>query len=352
MVGTSRGRRASAAALALFCAGFLSTCDFLTADIFPSWFSYVEARVDLRSVMKANGLGDLAVPLNVEYAPYNLGAVDYSKVLVIAAGNATKRLFLLDPNTLQLKNTVFDPAFEQSLASAANGFMCGTRIVDPAAPTIITNSFAWTNPSGVRLYRVGIGGTGINYVVDINSPIQFKMTKIDWNFSSTLSSCDRDVDTTLHSYYLADADYCNGFSVLVVHQTEYNGRRYANAYSRPDDLHFAGAGSIFSSAFSPEHTGPFPVSEEKAWLTEGGPVAFLRGDRDTDRIIRYRYGTGQFSTTFGDFASGFAPAQEIDSIPFDEDGELRIFSFEPSGKWWFVYNARTGYLYKLRTWWK
>lgn len=352
MVGTSLRRRAAVAAIALFCAGFLSTCDFLTADIFPSWLSYVEARVDLRSIMKANGLGDLAVPLNVEYAPYDLSGVDYSKVLVIAAGNATKRLFLLDPDTLQFRDAVYDPAFEQSLASAANGFMCGTRVVDPATPTIITNAFAWTNPSSVRLYRVGIGSTGINYAVDINSSTQFQMTKIDWNFSSTLSVSNRDVDTTPHSYYLTDADYCNGYNVLVIHQMEYNGRRYANAYSRADDLHFAGAGSIFSSAFSPEHTGPFPISEDEAWLTEDGPVAFLRGDGNTDRIIRYRYGTGQFSTTFGDFTLGFTPAEEIDSIPFDEDGELRIFSFEPSGKWWFIYNARTGYLYKLRTWWK
>ncbi|NLJ46040.1 MAG: hypothetical protein GX430_05715 [Treponema sp.] len=98
-------------------------------------------------------------------------------------------------------------------------------------------------------------------------------------------------------------------------------------------------------------TGPFRADDGLAWLTAGGPVAFTRGDRNTDRLVRYRWGTGGFSTFWLDWANA-VESEVIDSIPFDSSDELRVLSFDPSGTWWFADDRRTGYLYKLRTWWR
>ncbi len=91
-------------------------------------------------------------------------------------------------------------------------------------------------------------------------------------------------------------------------------------------------------------TGPFRVDDGRAWITYDGPVAYHRGDKGPDRLVRYKMGSGS--------ASPYTPATELDSIPFDDNDELRVLSFDASGTWWFAYDRRTGYLYKLRTWWK
>ena len=77
----------------------------------------------------------------------------------------------------------------------------------------------------------------------------------------------------------------------------------------------------------------------------------MRGNNGSDHLVRYRYGTGGFSGSFGDFAGGYTTSEAIDSIPIDDDDEVRVLSFDPSGSWWLPYR-RTGILYKLRTWWK
>jgi len=332
----------------------LSTCVPWWLDMFPSWYSYVEASVDLRAIMVHQGLGDLAVPFNVEYAPYILGANDYSKVVVAAAGNGTKRLLLLDPYNLEFRHAAFDGGFDRSLGSVAHGFLSGSRIVDPANPTIIIPSPGWTNPSAVRVYRVGIGATGTNYAVDVQSSTQLIFTEYNHDFSVG-AHLNRDIDSIgTIGYDLIDADYANGYSVLVKYRNDIDGLWYASAYSEPTNAGFFTVDDIFDTPTDPPYqTGPFPVSDEWAWLTEAGPVAFVRGkDGGSDRLVRYRYGTGSFDLSFGDFSLGFSPSEEIDSIPFEEDEEMQALSFDPSGKWWFAYNWRTGILYKLRTWWE
>ncbi|MDX9959051.1 MAG: hypothetical protein RBT68_11475, partial [Spirochaetia bacterium] len=114
---------------------------------------------------------------------------------------------------------------------------------------------------------------------------------------------------------------------------------YAASFASAGD--FTAGGTVFDLALAVK-TGPFPVADDRAWLTAGGPVAFERADKDS-RLVRYKYGTGNFATG--------AKAEELDSIIFNDD-DYRILSFDSSGKWWFVYDYYSGSLYKLRTWWK
>lgn len=344
MVSASLRRRASVAALALFCAGFLSTCDFLTADIFPSWFSYVEARVDVRSIMKANGLGELAEVVTVEYTPYVDGSVDYSAVLVFAAGNGTRRLLVLNADNLAYRDALNHTNINESVGAAAGNFRCGDALVSPIDLNIVPAPTAWTNPD-TQIFRTAVGG--VNYVVRPNSSSQalFEEYTMAWIAGPSVT---RNYDTPNNFYNFQDADYVNGWSVLATRQ--YTSYGFATSFATAGD--FYAGGTVFDNVTALQ-TGPFRSDENGAWLTSGGPVAINRGDRRTDRLVRYKWGTGGFTTFFGDFSSGnFWTSEELDSIPFDDDEELRVLSFEPSGRWWFAYDRRTGYLYKLRTWWK
>lgn len=342
MVTNTLRRRAAAAALALFCAGFLSTCDFLTSDIFPSWFSYVEARVDLRSILKAQGLGDLATVEAVEFAYWNQGGIDYSKVLVFAVGNGTNKLILLDPHNLRFIYAETNSVFSRSMASTTIGFLCGKQIMSPinfslsAAPD-------WSNPDRVRVFRVGIDPSGTNYSVDPNSSQQGRFEEYPNAWGTSTSSVIRDFDALAGMYNFLDAENVNGYSVLGQRDL-YPYMGFASSFASSAD--FTSSGTVFDKTTIPipVKTGPFRMDEGLAWLTSGGPVAFVRGNRNTNRLVRYRWGTG-------DFTNG-TQAESVDDIPFEDTDEYRVLSFDASGTWWFVFDRRTGYLYKLRTWWR
>jgi len=324
--------------VALVASTMLTTCSFLTSDTFPRWLSYVEASVDFRAITVAQGLGSDAYIDNLEFAPYVTGGADYSKVLVYATGNGTSRLILLDPDKLSFSFVKIYGGFTRALASATGGFLCGTQLVDPLNPgNIPTTAHAWTNnPSSVRVFRVGDPSTGSNYAVDpLAAQALFESYPTAWGGAT--STLTRNFDTAVYSYNLLDADYANGYSVLG--QRQDNGQGYAATF--PDSATFTAGGTVFDSGTATK-TGPFPIADSYAWLTADGPVAFYRGANGSNRIVRYRYGTGDFTTG--------AQAEELDSLRFD-DNDVQLLSFDPSGTWWFIYDKLSGRLYKLRTWW-
>ncbi|HUW69355.1 MAG TPA: hypothetical protein VMX33_03920 [bacterium] len=332
-------RRAALAVVVIVAATMVSTCGFLTSDIFPRWLSYAEASVDFRSIAVAQGLGADAHIENLELAPYVTGGTDYSKVLVFATGNYTSRLMLLDPDRLSFSFATLYGGFTRALASVTGGFLCGTQRVDPLNPASIpTLAHAWTNnTTSVRVFRVGDPSTGSNYSVDpLATQALFESYPTAWGVAT--STLTKNYDTALYSYNLLDADYANGYSVLG--QRQDNGQGYAACF--PDSATFTVGVTVFDSATALK-TGPFPVADSNAWLTADGPVAFYRGDNGSNRLVRYKWGTGNYTTG--------AQAEELDSLVFD-DNDVQLLSFDPSGTWWFIYDKLSGRLYKLRTWWK
>jgi hypothetical protein len=336
------GRKASLTVAVLLFASLLSTCGFLTDDIFPRWLSYVEASVDFRAIAIAQGLGEDAYIENLELAPYVIGTDDYSKVLVYANGNSVSRLLLLDTETLEHFYTPpFVAGFNRALASVSNGFMCGTQVVDPLNPGNAPSlAHGWVDAFAARVFRVGDPLTGLNFALNTNgSSSQALFEEYPTAWGAATASITRDYDTFVNIYDSFDAAFVNGYSVLGIRQNYGNGF----AASFPTSITFTAGGTVFDSATATK-TGPFPVSEGYAWLTEGGPVAFYRGDRDSDRLVRYKWGTGNFTTG--------VQAEEIDSLIFEDSEEIKLLSFDPSGTWWYLYDRMDGRLYKLRTWWK
>jgi len=327
----------------------LSTCGFLTDDVFPRWLSYVEASIDFRSILIDQGLGADADVENLELASYVIGTDDYSKELVYVSGNGAASLILLDPSDLSFKHARLDDPllnFNRNLASVTKGFLCGNDVIDPTSATYpIHGNFitGWNNPSTVRMFRVGDPITGFNYAVDeYGTSMGADFRQYDDTWLITVNIASRTWDSAFQMYHLLDSENVNGYSVLA--QRNDYGTAYAASYPLFFDFTDNAAMSVFDWGGTTTVTGPFPVSESYAWLTEGGPVAFHRGDNGNDRLIRYAWGTG-------DFALG-TQSTEIDSMAFDNDEDIRLLSFDPSGTWWFLYDRMDGKLYKLRTWWK
>ncbi len=295
--------------------------------------------------MKAEGLGELAEVVTLEYTPYDDGSADYSAVLVFAAGNGTRRLIVLNAENLAFRDALNHLNINESVGAAAGNFRCGDALISPIDLNIVPAPppASWSNP-GTQIFRTAVGG--INYVVRPNSSSAlFEEYSMAWIAGPSVT---RNYDAIPNNYNLQDADYVNGWSVLATRQDQ----PYGFATSFASAANFYAGGTVFDNVGALQ-TGPFRSDENHAWLTSDGPVAFSREDRRTDHLVRYRWGTGGFSTFFGDFTPGnFSTSEEIDSIPFDDTDELRVLSFDASGTWWFIYERRTGYLYKLRTWWK
>ena len=333
--------RAAIAGAALLVVATFSTCDFLTSDIFPRWLSYVEASVDFRGILVDQGLGADAFIENLEFAPYVTGGNDYSKVLVFATGNGVSKLLLLDPESLAYAFTPTSAGFTRALASVTDGFLCGTQVVNPLNPgSPPSASHAWTNPTSVRAFRDGDPGIGLNYVVDPTTSLVADFEQYISVLGGAVVTTSRNFDSLAGNYTLLDAGYSNGYGYGILARRHSDGQGYAASF--PTATLFWVVGTVFDSATAVK-TGPFPIADDLAWLTEGGPVAYYRGDSGSNRIVRYEWGTGDF--TLG------TPSNEADSLVFDEE-DVRILSFDPTGTWWFIYDRVDGRLYKLRTWWK
>jgi hypothetical protein len=247
---------------------------------------------------------------------------------------------LLDTETLEYKFTPISAGFNRALASVSNGFMCGTQIVDPLNPgNAPSGTPAWISGSAVKVFRDGDPVTGLNIVVDQNSVTTalFQQYTSAWGIGANGT---RTFDAATGSYTVIDSDRVNGYSVLAQNQNYL----YGFASSSASFINFTQNLTTVFDLITATKTGPFPVSEGYAWLTEGGPVAYKRGDNGNDRLVRYRWGTGDFTTV--------TQAEELDSMDFEDDEDIKLLSFDPSGTWWYLYDRMDGKLYKLRTWWK
>ncbi len=347
MVANTLRRRAAVAALALFCAGFLSTCDFLTSDIFPSWFSYVDARVDLKSAIV-----DFVTPSNqlngidVEYIRTLSGR---DLVVILFMGSANRRLLLLDPGDMHLLASLEDSVdFTPFIAAGSDGNLAvGRRSIDPSSYTSIAGASTGVNGSRQWLLRTGPASDQflIGFDGDPNWLVQRYKYSSAWIFSGSQTGTDWS-PLPANYWSLLDAETSitgSGATFLFEYYGGANTVGYVSFFTSTASID-TGTLSFFTS--SDDVTGPFRLDEHRAWITSGGPVAYVRGDRSTDRLVRYKFGTGDPTAVPIEYAV------ELDSIPVDDNDDLTVLSFDASGTWWFVFDRRTGYLYKLRTWWK
>lgn len=311
----------------------LSSCAFLTSDIFPSWLSFADANLDLRGLVRGFGAVDEPESLYVEYLQ-TVGGPAYIAVLYYE-GTAW-RLVFLDPEDMGYLASLKEPGFSPFLGAGSGGdIVCGT--VSVAAATLTSQTPAPTSlPGGGRAYLVRAGAGANQYIV--GSPNSSNVAWIQYD-SAWVSSPPGTIGAGAAPYpsttiYLQDADTDvpgTGANYLF-RDTSSGGYGYL--------AYYAATASIETnpplSSSATQVTGPFRMDDGRGWITSGGPVAYVRGDNGPDRLVRYKLGS---------------VGTEQDSLPFDSD-DMEILSFDPTGRYWFIYDRISGRLFKLRTWWK
>lgn len=319
----------SAALLSLF----LSSCAFFTSDIFPAWLSFSDASLDLRGLVRGFGAADEPESLYVEYIQ-TVGGPAYIAVLYYE-GTAW-RLVFLSPKDMgylaSLKDTGFSPFLG---AGSAGDIVCGTVSVN--AYTLTSQSPAPTSlPGGGRPYLVRAGGGLDQYIVTSPDSSNVAWIQYDsaWSTPTTSSTAAGDSPYPASSLYLqdADTDVLGTGANYLFRDTSSGGYGYVAYYAAT-----AGIETYpLLSTSATQITGPFRMDDGRGWITSGGPVAYVYGDSGPDRLVRYKFGSA---------------GTERDSLPFDSD-DVDILSFDPAGRYWFIYDRISGRLFKLRTWWK
>lgn len=328
--------RSLLAAAAASAALLSSACGFLADDCFSSWLPLAEARVDLAATVAAAGLPGAEYVESVESAPFaGADGADLSRVLAFVSSDGGSAFLALDPATLavSLVRATAESGYSslgRPLKATVNGFLSGALEFDPAdlsaAPLALTppasiSSLLVDDTAGDQVYFFNTTGS---------SPYYINTIAYAADIMSMGGSNARQFDDEGSAAWVVDAEYLGSTYRLLCATS--SGLGYVVSYE--NEAFLLGTAALLSDADA-EITGPFPVADQRAWLTAAGVVALTRGSGAT--LTRYAY--GPTLTTLDSFVLGG-----------DTEG-LSVLSFDAAGSSWFLYDSWDGSLYRLGVWW-
>ncbi len=313
----------------------LASCDLLTMDMFPSYLSYEIAQVDLKGELAKKGVSG---PWSLEktavlYTPLT-GKRYVLLYLFVPLG--TPWLAVMDGENLDVKTVVQDAFLGSMLTVDMDGYLVsagssGANVVR-LDPRNFTYSTVGTTIDTGNVEAFTDGTTGTTYVVQYSSVspgnLNYRSYTTPW-YSGTYSS--KTLDSVFYwDLYLSSIYY--EWGVVRFLMTSSTGSSFAVRF--PTITAFTNAfssTSIFQDSNALVVSLP-PVNNNGGWLTRGG-VIFLKKDKE-DQLVRYNPDTGS----------------ELDSLTVKGFGDIR-FGFSSDGQRWTLYEAETGKLHLLRTWW-
>jgi len=323
-----------------------SSCDWLSADIFPSWLPYVEGRADIAAAAYEAGIDTLRNLDTVEFVSPTDAGIDNSIILAYLRGLDEEALVAFEPAGMDMtkfwkKAPVAGEllfALGSRIIQTPDGFIAGQlrfNMVDPNAdPMPLPGGLA---PGSIVL---ALGSPVVYYyVVQVgydNVAMTNQLTIQMFNDTPTPTIVTETVRTLAlpgTGTYLVDAQYYGNsdlsvglFRILVRTDTG------VHAFS------FVSDPALILAADAPEITGPVHYSDSTAWLTADGIVT-INHDNET-YLARYAY----------DWTTAEVDPTDVLQLSGDTE-DYQIMSFDPSGSWWYLYDRLDGFLYALRTWW-
>lgn len=322
-----------------------ASCGFFPGDSFPDWLPYIESETDFKSIVATLDLGARRSVNRLELAPWtDAEGTDLSKVLLFVSCDDGEALVALAPETLALAASWrrIDSGFgsmNQVIKASAAGFMAGGLEFDPENLGAAPFTLPGIPPDGGWVFSAG--DPPRNYLVYIQSGTdgEFVLASYDESYGDEVSSA-RLIDPVGSYVRLLDAEYIDGMFRLLAYAAPAGSTSYGGyVFSFADEASLLSTEPLLASDGSPadgvELTGPFPLSDDRAWLTEGGVVTL---NHDDDEILRrYAYGVA---------------SEAVDELTLrGDDEDLEILDFEPSGKRWYLLDGWSERLYELRTWW-
>ncbi len=319
----ARGAAYACGALAL--ALLLSACDFIGLDIFPPELMNVEASLDIAPSLAASGLSG---PYTVERSERLTATGGESALFVFAHGSNGSRLLILDPESLEVRAVRTSTDFSRFLgADDAGNFICGASRVAPGTFVVTSAIYTFIPTQAADFPR------SVAFIMTEGGGTYTSLALRNKNDSSQIGLSTPIAPATY--FELLDAETWGGHTFLLARRNDPSGGLIAVDLpgDTPAELALLLDTAFLSIKPSVAITTVAAADVDRAWLTEGGIVAFSR-DRDS-RVVRYAYGSGE----------------ELDHKSVRSDWKEGA-SFDPSGDSWSYYDRYDSRFYRLRSWWK
>jgi hypothetical protein len=318
-------RASLALTLALLSPIVFSSCSYLVGDSFPAYDQRIVAMTDFDAAVKtASGGSPLQYLIRLDY----LESKGSSGVFVdLTTLDGLRRLISLDGGSLGSPlayvfggSTTFGNAFG---LSASGDYVSGnvalrwdTRAPEAQAPTPPGNSIL-------------LSEAGSNYCFSASgTTLSAEVYDAAWNFLSTTT----EKIAAAGAWSLVSAGQGGGYYCFLFFHGDTHMYR---AFRTPSIASMSWTSLFDDAAVSSDYMTPeFSADPYSLWITVDGPVT-----------ASYENNGRSFSLL------KFGAAASTSSYSVKGDGSSSV-SFESSGSYWFMHEAATGRLYKLRTWWK
>lgn len=320
-------------------------CGPAALEVFPAFLAEAEAFVDLSAPLASTGFQDKYHVSRIELLP-DSGAGP--TVLLFASeqwfeGYEPKRIAIaLDGRSLSVRgSSTEDYVFDFLGADATGRRLCGMAAFEPPGFDLVPDPRL---PPWIKSFRdprtlasLPYGSANLLVGMDGGFPgeaLRVSIAPADWTGDPAISSLVAPLPPTEWgpTFFLDAVRSGEGLVLLAVA----GGRAVVAGFDSPSAFQAAmgqaaaGTAPLFPA---PDPAAPF-VEWDNAWLTEDG-IVLLRHDRDT-RLVRY----------------ALDAAAELDSYRPGSSEDGTSFGFDPSGRYWFRFDAVSRRLYKMRTWWR
>jgi hypothetical protein len=314
----------SAAILAA--AALLASCSYLLDDPYPKEAQRLLARVDL---------GDKAKAAGASSSIQELGALSYLE----SSGSSVLFVELRMKDGTHLLLSLDGDRLDGAKAFRFSDYALGSGVSLTASGEYVSGGVAFSAdlvPSaiGVTAPNCVLRESGSNYFLTFASPLLLNIGKYDADYAST-GSTSIPVASSGNWQLIAAAQ--GGGRYCLLFQNYDTGCYRAFRTSSMKALYSAAAASAWTSLFGGDvpdwHKGPTLRSDYgSAWLTVDGTV--YRSSEDDGTTLTLKRFSGS-----------------IESYTLEKSSGEVLYFFEPSGRYWFMYERESGRLSKLRTWW-
>jgi hypothetical protein len=308
----------------------LSGCHYLLDDVYGNYLQYAEAQADLRDEFGASLDLDTIEGMSI--------AATGSKTLLFVEAldrEGASLVRALDPLSLSLDAFSADaPASTFGAASDANAeFVIGTKAFFPSTMSV---DIAASPAEGILVADVAAGRNYLFPAAEAPSPtLRFRSYDASWGGSVELS---RPFSSGGESWIVARATVLGDGRFALIAFAGSSGKGIARAAAYPSVADFVASASpaLAASPISLDSSlgGIGSRAGLSAWATTDGAVAIESDSGGRIRLARYGYGDGL----------------EKDGFELSSRQDMRFY-FEPSGRYWYLFERGSGRLYRLRTWW-
>jgi hypothetical protein len=305
---------------------FLSSCAKLLDDSYPDYAKRTLAYGDLDAMAKSTSGGS---PIQeIDAIGYLESSGSSAAFVDMYTKDGVRRLLTLDGEYLDdPKSYGFDAyGLGPNVGLAASGNYVSGKAAFSAARLPVNLALPF-HPS---LVSEG----GVNYFLDFTPPLTLVIDSYDVGYGS--SSTTSIAVAASGSWEFLSAAQSGGWYFLLFRD---NGSNEYRAFRTPsiEALRLAASSSAWAYLFgNPSVPAAYQGSEfssdyGSAWMTVDGPVVKSYANNGVTFTLK------SFSGSDKDYTVS--------------DMSNASYSFEPSGKYWFMYDPKSGRLSKLRTWW-